>query len=113
MFQRKTCNIKNTDLPWPYVVLCSGESNMARRDINIPWSTPDKLKVWNYDCLCGSDTAASDFSNPDTHIEKYAELYGASVASNNPELMVHIVNIRRGQSSLGCCRANQYVSCNT
>ena len=73
---------------------------MARSDSNISWSAPGNLKVWNYDRLFGDESAASEFIGADTYCANYAELYGATVANNNPELMVYVINISRGQSSL-------------
>lgn len=84
----------------PYVILCSGQSNMARSDSGIEWTAPSNLKVWNYDRLFGDESAASEFIDPVVHSANYAELYGAAVAENNPQACVYVINISRGQSSL-------------
>ncbi len=84
----------------PHVILCSGQSNMARSDSGINWTAPSNLKVWNYDRLFGDESAATNFIDANIHCANYAEFYGASVAINNPELMVYVINLSRGQSSL-------------
>jgi len=85
----------------PYVILCTGQSNMARSDDNTPWFAPENLRIWNYDCLFGTEAAAECFIKPNTFNANYAELYGAAVARQYPELAVHVINISKGVLSVG------------
>jgi len=84
----------------PYVILCSGQSNMARITPGIHWNPPTNLRVWGYSVRKHSEGVGDSFAVPAADIGNYANFYGAAIAKNHPERDVYIINISKGGTNL-------------
>jgi len=84
----------------PYIILCSGQSNMARLDAVQHWNAPTNLQVWNYAVNRDGEAAGSGFNDPDTNAVNYGTLYGAEIAKSDPSKLVYVINISRGATNL-------------
>lgn len=84
----------------PYIILCSGQSNMARITPDIHWEPPKNLRVWQYSVLKHEEGVGDSFIPPPADIGNYANFYGAHIARNNPALDVYLVNISKGGTNL-------------
>lgn len=83
----------------PYVILCSGQSNMARiAEDN--WKPPENLQVWRYDAHRHGSNIGDGFAAPSPDIGNYANFYGAEIARNNPKREVYVLNISKGGTNL-------------
>lgn len=84
----------------PYVILCSGQSNMARITPDIHWNPPSNLLVWRYSAHKHGSGVGDGFATPASDIGNYANFYGAEVARRHPDRDVYILNISKGGTNL-------------
>jgi len=84
----------------PYVILCSGQSNMARITLDIHWNPPSNLRVWRFSVNKHGSGVGDGFEEPIPHVGNYATFYGAEIARSLPDRDVYIINISKGSTNL-------------
>ena len=84
----------------PYVILCSGQSNMARINPEVDTSIAADVQFWRYGVRRHGESAGDGFDSGDKSPGNYAIFYAAAVAKQMPDKQIYVVNISRGATNL-------------
>ena len=84
----------------PYVILCSGQSNMARINPEVDTDIAANVQFWRYGVRHHGESAGDGFDSGDKSPGNYAIFYAAAVAKQMPDKQIYVVNISRGATNL-------------
>lgn len=83
-----------------YVLLCSGQSNIARIDEGVDWVPESNLHLWDFNAIFGLDGVGSRYISPPADRVNYGTLYANEIAKTMPDANVFVINVARGSTNL-------------